>query len=129
MSSENGVEHKLSQLSLSSHSSDSSTTEDWDNSLAHDGPDDDAAAANSTPRNSVFLANGDVQATPRSAASISRAKRSLQELMRQQAERTKDSSFSSQEAAKVAEVLGQWVSGVFFSLFPCSCPCCRLVVY
>ena len=62
----------------------------------------------------MFLANGDVQATPRSAASISRAKRSLQELMRQQAERTKDSSFSSQEAAKVAELLGQWVSGVFF---------------
>ncbi|KAJ7598598.1 hypothetical protein C8J56DRAFT_1010824 [Mycena floridula] len=108
------IELNMSQLSLSSNSS-----EDWDRSMSSDhatpaeSPENNAGSQRltaTTPRNSViFPANGPggEQATPKGSGN---GKRSLSELLRLHAEKGTDCSFSTEEAARVADVLGQWIN-------------------
>jgi len=98
----------MSNVSLHSNGSQS---EDWDRSLMME--DSSQSSEPKTPRNSVAFpadANGkDVDGTP--SASGGKGKRSLSELMKLHAEEGTDCNFSSEEAARIADVLGRWVSG------------------
>lgn len=102
------AEFSMSQLSLHSNGSQS---EDWDRSLIVNEVDLtlDALTNTKTPRNSVaFPANGEIDATPKGPAGT-KGKRSLSELLRLHAEKGTECRFSPEEAARVADVLGQWV--------------------
>ncbi|KIK66163.1 hypothetical protein GYMLUDRAFT_38687 [Collybiopsis luxurians FD-317 M1] len=100
----------MSQLSIHSNGSQS---EDWDRSLMlNEGDLSIADLSTKTPRNSVaFPAEGDaadgVDATPKNGA---KGKRSLSELLRLHAEKGTECRFSPEEAARVADVLGQWIN-------------------
>jgi hypothetical protein len=100
------LSRSISTLSLHSESS----AEDWDRSLSMDGDTDgDAAAPRTTPRNSVlFPAGAGDDATPGAKAN-GKGKRSLSELLRLHAEKGTDVTFSAEEAARVADVLRDWV--------------------
>lgn len=120
------IELNMSQLSLHSNSSQS---EDWDRSLVMNDSEpptpaessDDSQSqrmATTTPRNSVvFPATDGEHATPKGPGSKKGAgsdgKRSLSELLKLHAEKGTDCAFSSEEAARIADVLGQWVSVTF----------------
>ncbi len=99
------VDVSMSQLSLAS-----SDTEDWDRSMSTDADPIHA----STPRNSVsFPAHGGAdEAAPSQNGSLGRGagKRTLSELLQLHAEKGTDVNFTLEEASRVAEVLGQWVS-------------------
>ena len=101
------VDFSMSQLSLNS-----TDTEDWDRSMSSDV---DPTSA-STPRNSVSFPghrNGtDDAAAPSRNGSLGRGagKRTLSELLKLHAEKGTDVNFTPEEASRVAEVLGQWVS-------------------
>lgn len=107
----------MSQLSLNSNGSQ--TSEDWDRSLMLDDsipptPAEESqphSLATTTPRNSiVFPGNGvGVDSTPKNAGG-GRTKRSLSELLRLHAEKGTDCHFSTEEAARLADVLGQWIN-------------------
>lgn len=110
-----GVNLSFSSVSLDSKSSQ---TEDWDRSLVLPEPSTQQSATTTTPRNSVTFP-GDDDTTPsriRTAAMSgsrsggTRDKRSLSELLRVHTEKGKDVNFSQEEALRVADVLGQWVS-------------------
>ena len=106
MSSEQ-IDYSMSQLSLNS-----SDTEDWDRSMSSDADPNHLK----TPRNSVsFPGNGADEGTPSRNASLSRGagKRTLSELLKLHAEAGTDVNFTPEEASRVAEVLGQWVSATF----------------
>jgi hypothetical protein len=95
----------LSNLSLNSHSS---TEDDWDRSESDIRVGCDPTAQ--TPRNSVlFPGRGDGQQTP-SGIGVQAGKRTLSELLKVYAGKETDAQFSQEEASRVAEVLGQWVS-------------------
>lgn len=95
----------MSNLSLHSDS------EDWDRSMSVDESPAEPPAAK-TPRNSVaFPGDGGQQDTPR--GSTTGGKRSLSELLRLHAEEGTQVSFTQEEASRVADVLGQWVSPLF----------------
>jgi len=101
-------ELNMSQLSLSSN--DSQQSEDWDRSLMMDEEPQPHKLATITPRNSVvFPASGGDQATPKSDGD-GRAKRSLSELLKLHAEKGTDCTFTTDEAARLADVLGQWIN-------------------
>ncbi|KAE9397669.1 hypothetical protein BT96DRAFT_921363 [Gymnopus androsaceus JB14] len=103
------AEFSMSQLSLHSNGSQS---EDWDRSLIVNEVDLtlDALTNTKTPRNSVaFPANGEIDATPKGPAGT-KGKRSLSELLRLHAEKGTECRFSPEEAARVADVLGQWIN-------------------
>ena len=95
----------MSQLSLNS-----SDTDDWDRSMSSDID----AAHTKTPRNSVsFPGNGGAdERGPSQNGSLGRGagKRTLSELLKLHAEKGTDVNFTPEEARRVAEVLGQWVS-------------------
>ncbi|KAJ7856683.1 hypothetical protein B0H14DRAFT_3448306 [Mycena olivaceomarginata] len=101
------LSRSISTLSLHSESS----AEDWDRSLSMDGDTDgDAAAPRTTPRNSVlFPAGAGDDATPGAKAN-GKGKRSLSELLRLHAEKGTDVTFSAEEAARVADVLRDWIN-------------------
>ncbi|KAJ6475747.1 hypothetical protein C8R47DRAFT_667243 [Mycena vitilis] len=101
------LSRSVSTLSLHSESS----AEDWDRSLSMDG-DADASAPRTTPRNSVvFPAGAGDDATPGAKANgKSGGKRSLSELLRLHAEKGTDCTFSAEEAARVADVLRDWIN-------------------
>ncbi|KAJ7243010.1 hypothetical protein C8J57DRAFT_1192043 [Mycena rebaudengoi] len=108
--SEDDGDFSMSTLSL--HSSGSQSTEDWDRSLSLDGSPA-ASPRTTTPRNSVIFPAADDGPTPgRSAPQQSGepGKRSLSELMRLHAEKGTDSNLSAEEAARVAEVLRDWIN-------------------
>ncbi|KAJ6551644.1 hypothetical protein B0H19DRAFT_951541 [Mycena capillaripes] len=91
-----------------------SSTEDWDRSLSMDG-DSDSGAPRTTPRNSVVFPAGtgvgeDTNATPNGAGKTAGGKRSLSELLRLHAEKGTDCTFSAEEAARVADVLRDWIN-------------------
>lgn len=99
------VDVSMSQLSLAS-----SDTEDWDRSMSSDADPNRPT----TPRNSVsFPAHGgaDEDALAQNG-SLGRGagKRTLSELLKLHAEEGTDVNFTPEEANRVAEVLGQWVS-------------------
>ncbi|CDO70621.1 hypothetical protein BN946_scf184748.g19 [Trametes cinnabarina] len=102
------VNYSMAQLSLGSNALD---VEDWDRSMSSDA---DPAQSN-TPRNSVsFPGRGaaDNEGTPGRNVSLGRGggKRTLSELLKLHAEEGTDVNFTQEEASRVAEVLGQWVS-------------------
>lgn len=116
-------ELNMSKLSLNSNDSQS---EDWDRSLMlmdDSEPSSPTEAQQSrsrtiaatTPRNSVIFP-GDRDSTPRSGPKpgAGDGKRSLSELLRLHSEKGTDVKFSTEEASRVAEVLGQWVGGSSF---------------
>lgn len=113
----------LSTLSLNSNGSQN---EDWDRSLILDSEPSSLSSSQTftrpisttTPRNSVIFP-ADHDATPgrsradtleRSGSTSAQGKRSLSELLRLHAEKGTDVNFSQDEASRVADVLGQWVS-------------------
>ncbi|KAJ3724069.1 hypothetical protein EV361DRAFT_967000 [Lentinula raphanica] len=99
------ADFSMSQLSLNSNSSQS---EDWDRSLVMN--EGDVSNDAKTPRNSVaFPTDGEVHATPTGPIGT-KGKRSLSELLRLHAEKGTECRFSPEEAARVAEVLGQWIN-------------------
>ncbi|KAJ7231293.1 hypothetical protein B0H12DRAFT_1059443 [Mycena haematopus] len=100
------LSRSISKLSLHSESS----TEDWDRSLSMDG--DDSCAPRTTPRNSVlFPAGAGDEATPGAKGQANgKGKRSLSELLRLHAEKGTDVTFSPEEAARVADVLRDWIN-------------------
>lgn len=104
MSSEQ-VNFAMSQLSLNS-----ADAEDWDRSMSSDVDPNTAG----TPRNSVSFpgVGADDGAAPARNGSLSRSagKRTLSELLKLHAEEGTDVNFTPEEASRVAEVLGQWVS-------------------
>ena len=97
----------MSQLSLNSNDA-----EDWDRSISSDLDPN----VGSTPRNSVSFPgqrNGtEDTAVPSRNGSLGRGagKRTLSELLKLHAEKGTDVNFTPEEAGRVAEVLGQWVS-------------------
>jgi len=101
------LSRSISKLSLHSESS----AEDWDRSLSMDGESDgDSSAPRTTPRNSVlFPAGAGDEATP-GAKTNGKGKRSLSELLRLHAEKGTDVTFSPEEAARVADVLRDWIN-------------------
>ena len=107
MPSADQVDFSMSQLSLNS-----ADTEDWDRSMSSD---TDPNAVN-TPRNSVSFPGGrnggDDAVAPSRNGSLGRGagKRTLSELLKLHAEKGTDVNFTPEEASRVAEVLGQWVS-------------------
>ena len=104
MSTDQG-DFSMSQLSLNS-----SDTDDWDRSMSSDID----TAHTKTPRNSVsFPGNGGAdERGPSQNGSLGRGagKRTLSELLKLHAEKGTDVNFTPEEASRVAEVLGQWVS-------------------
>jgi hypothetical protein len=104
-------ELNMSQLSLSS---DGSQSEDWDRSMMVEQPSD-TPDSRQTPRNSVIFPSGATadQPTPKGSASQrGKQKRSLTELLRLHAEKGTDCNLSTEEAARLGDVLGQWVCPV-----------------
>ncbi|EPQ53467.1 hypothetical protein GLOTRDRAFT_116928 [Gloeophyllum trabeum ATCC 11539] len=91
----------MSELSISSPGS---ASEDWDRS---EYPQGEAA----TPRNSVAFPGekgaGEEGETP---TGDGKGKRTLSELMKVYAEKGTSVKFSPEEAARLAEVLGQWIN-------------------
>jgi hypothetical protein len=118
MSESDDASFSMSQLSLDSSGSQS---EDWDRSLSMDGsqpPSPGTKArplATTTPRNSIIFPVED-EATPGRSGNLQtrqpgeQGKRSLSELLRLHAEKGTDCKFSAEEAARVADVLRDWVS-------------------
>ncbi|CAK5272034.1 unnamed protein product [Mycena citricolor] len=110
-SSTSDSELSLSKLSL--HSNGSQSELDWDRSISVEGsmpPSPGGSKPHITPRNSIlFPANGDddQDATPGRGKP---GKRSLSELMRLHAEKGTDCTFSPEEAARVADVLRDWIN-------------------
>jgi hypothetical protein len=104
-------EFSLSNLSVNSQSSN----EDWDRSESEIQVGG-GQVKRTTPRNSVlFPGNGEEQRTPGRVGPHS-GKRTLSELLKAYSEKGTDVQFSQEEATRVADVLGQWVSHpVFFS--------------
>jgi hypothetical protein len=120
------IDFSLSTLSLNSTGSQN---EDWDRSLVLDS--ETSSLSNSltlppqnsitTPRNSVIFPADDGATPGRTRANTregsvnanAQGKRSLSELLRLHAEKGTDFKFSQEEASRVADVLGQWVSGCF----------------
>ena len=102
------TDFSMSTLSLDSTGSQN---EDWDRSES-DIQVDNLPSNNkqmTTPRNSVvFPADGSEKTPGRGAASMS--ERTLSELLKLHAEKGTGGRFSADEASRVAEVLGQWVS-------------------
>lgn len=116
------IDFSLSTLSLDSQN------EDWDRSLSMDS--ETSSLSNSlnlppqhatpTPRNSVVFPADDGATPSRTRVNTregsgnvhAQGKRSLSELLRLHAEKGTESKFSQEEASRVADVLGQWVSGV-----------------
>ncbi|KAJ7768544.1 hypothetical protein B0H16DRAFT_1366241 [Mycena metata] len=109
------LSRSISKLSLHSESS----AEDWDRSLSMDGDGDEmneGGPPRTTPRNSVVFpagAAGD-DATPgrnpKANGKTEGGKRSLSELLRLHAEKGTDCTFSPEEAARVADVLRDWIN-------------------
>ena len=99
------VDVSISQLSLAS-----SDTEDWDRSMSSDADPNRPT----TPRNSVsFPAHGGADEDGLAQnGSLGRGagKRTLSELLKLHAAEGTDVNFTPEEANRVAEVLGQWVS-------------------
>lgn len=106
--------------------SNDSYHEDWDNSLVSEGDYSPESSDNasqplthgaSTPRNSVIfpVAEEGSDATPsrnvaeRSRYASGQGKRTLSELLRLHAEKGTDCRLSPEEAARLGDVLGQWV--------------------
>lgn len=116
------IDFSLSTLSLDSQN------EDWDRSLSVDSETSSLSNslnlppqyATATPRNSVVFPVDDGATPGRTRANTregsghvhAQGKRSLSELLRLHAEKGTESKFSQEEASRVADVLGQWVSGV-----------------
>jgi hypothetical protein len=102
------TDFSMSTLSLDSTGSQN---EDWDRSES-DIQVDNLPSNNkqiTTPRNSVvFPADGSEKTPGRGAAS--KSERTLSELLKLHAEKGTGGRFSADEASRVAEVLGQWVS-------------------
>lgn len=92
-------------LSMSSLSLNAGEAEDWDRSL-------NLSDGARTPRNSVaFPAGANAGAgTEEARDTPGRDKRTLSELLKLHSEKGKDVTFSPEEASRIAEVLGQWVS-------------------
>jgi hypothetical protein len=79
--------------------------EDWDRSEIDIQADGDLR----TPRNSVlFPADGMLDSSPRKGGR--RENRTLSELLKLYSEKGTDCQFSQEEATRIADVLGQWVS-------------------
>jgi hypothetical protein len=102
------ADFSMSTLSLNSCGSQN---EDWDRSesdiQADSGLSDNKRTT--TPRNSVvFPADGAEKTPGRGVAS--KGERTLSELLKLHAEKGTEGRFSADEASRVAEVLGQWVS-------------------
>ena len=105
------LDHSLSSPSLNSVPED-----DWDHSLPDDIKDNSAPT---TPRNSIVLP---VNETPGKSSRCTHSKNasvqdmenskgnlSLSELLRLHSEKDSKGNFSAEEAARIADVLGQWV--------------------
>ncbi|KAJ7176481.1 hypothetical protein C8R46DRAFT_988529 [Mycena filopes] len=106
------LSRSISKLSLHSESS----AEDWDRSLSMDGDADhnhEGGPPRTTPRNSVVFpagAAGDDATPGRANGKTEGGKRSLSELLRLHAEKGTDCTFSPEEAARVADVLRDWIN-------------------
>jgi hypothetical protein len=95
-----------------------SNDEDWDRSEADMQTDEPSSSSqHRTPRNSVAFpathGDDDDDVIEGALGGRGRNKRSLSELLRIHAEKGTDCVFSAEEAARLAEVLGAWVSGGF----------------
>lgn len=89
----------------SPHSPGGAQSEDWDRWVNE---------THNISQNSVQFpgtSEPNTQDEPESPGSA-KAKRTLSELLKLHAERGTDVNFSPEEADRVAEVLGQWVSGI-----------------
>ncbi|KAJ7713745.1 hypothetical protein B0H16DRAFT_1341085, partial [Mycena metata] len=106
------LSRSISKLSLHSESS----AEDWDRSLSMDGDGDEmneGGPPRTTPRNSVVFpagAAGDNRRNPKANGKTEGGKRSLSELLRLHAKKGTDCTFSPEEAARVADVLRDWMN-------------------
>lgn len=109
------VTSSLSQLSLHPNGS-SSETEDWDRTL-----NVQPASGQRISLNSVAFPTGaeqqeDIAKAQQPDAVVkggqAEMKRTLSELLRLHAEKGTNVTFSAEEASRVAEVLGQWVSRI-----------------
>lgn len=100
------MEHIKESLSQLSNQSADSPNEDWDRSMQ-----EDADPTTRTPRNSIAFpgaTNGDDEGSP--LAGGGPTKRTLSELLKVHAEKGTDVTFTPEEASRLADVLGQWVS-------------------
>ncbi|ESK86537.1 hypothetical protein Moror_9808 [Moniliophthora roreri MCA 2997] len=102
------AEFSMSKLSVNSNDS---TNEDWDRSMnLGSASTSEDGHSSQTPRNSVvFPGNGEAEGTPK-AEKGGKGKRSLSELLRLHAEKGTECSFSPEEAARLGDVLGQWIN-------------------
>ncbi len=100
------MEHLKSSLSQLSFQSSDSQNEDWDRSIQ-----EGAEPELGTPQNTVVFpgdGHGDDQSTP--VVGGGATKRTLSELLKVHAEKGTDVTFTPEEASRLADVLGQWVS-------------------
>ncbi|KAF8801075.1 hypothetical protein BYT27DRAFT_7198651 [Phlegmacium glaucopus] len=102
------LDRSLSSLSLNSVPED-----DWDRSL----PDTQENAPATTPRNSVVFPVDDTPGkssqynhNENAGVQESKGNRTLSELLRLHSEKDSKGNFSPEEAARIADVLGQWIN-------------------
>lgn len=103
----------MSTLSLNSNGSQN---EDWDRSesdIQANTDNGESSKPTTTPRNSVVFPNDGNDNTPGRGVA-SKGERTLSQLLKLHAESGTQGNFSQEEASRVAEVLGQWVSRPVF---------------
>lgn len=105
------LDRSLSSLSLNSVPED-----DWDRSLS----DAQENAPTTTPRNSIVFPVEDTPGkssgythTENASVQDDKGNRTLSELLRLRSEKDSKGNFSPEEAARIADVLGQWVGVTF----------------
>lgn len=88
------------------------SAEDWDRSES-----DIKQASGSSSARVAFPSHGQAEENGEGAVEgDGRGKRTLSELLKLHAAKGSDSNFSAEEATRVADVLGQWVSILFLCL-------------
>ena len=108
----NHSDFSLSTLSLNWNSSQN---EDWDRSesdIQANIGNGESSKPTTTLRNSVIFPNDGSDTPGRGVAS--KGERTLSQLLKLHAENGAQGNFSAEEASRVAEVLGQWVSRTVF---------------
>lgn len=102
--SETTPDFSMSTLSLHSNGSQN---EDWDRSEFD--IQAETTKPSTTPRNSVIFPVDGTEQTP-GRGGFTKSERTISELLKLHSEKGTEGKFSQDEASRVAEVLGQWVS-------------------
>lgn len=98
----------------------SQAPEDWDRSESDIVDSGSSSARVAFPSHGQAEENGDGAVEGEGSQ---RGKRTLSELLKLHAAKGSDSNFSAEEATRVADVLGEWVSALFLYILKIYCLC------